>query len=103
VAADLLKVPHHGAATSSGDCFLDAVRPRVAVISVGAGNRYGHPSGEALSRLSAGGTIVFRTDLDGAVVVDFGRSTRVRAVASGREVILGALRTAGDAARAPPG
>lgn len=67
--AHILKVGHHGSATSSTAAFLDAVRPRVALVSVGAGNRYGHPSDDVLRALHARGAHVARTDDDGTVVV----------------------------------
>ncbi len=67
--ADVLKVGHHGSATSSTAPFLDAVRPRVALVSVGAGNRYGHPSQEVLQSFDARGTHLLRTDDDGTIVV----------------------------------
>lgn len=67
--ADVLKVAHHGSATSSSPRFLAAVRPRVAIISVGAGNRYGHPAPSVLQRLDAGGTQLLRTDDEGTIVL----------------------------------
>ena len=67
--ADVLKVSHHGSRTSSSPAFLAAVRPRVALISVGAGNRYGHPGARVLEDLAATGAIVLRTDRSGSVVV----------------------------------
>ena len=70
LAATVLKVPHHGAARSSTAPFLAAVRPAVAVISVGARNAYGHPDSGTLARLAAVGARVFRTDRHGAVVVE---------------------------------
>jgi competence protein ComEC len=70
VHADLLKVGHHGSATSSSAAFLGRVTPVVAVVSVGERNRFGHPSAGALERLEASGAKVMRTDLDGAVVVE---------------------------------
>lgn len=65
--ADLLKVAHHGSATSTIPELLAAVRPRFAVISVGANNVYGHPRAEVLNRLSQAQVKTYRTDLDGAV------------------------------------
>ena len=65
--ADLLKVAHHGSATSTLPELLDAVHPRYAVISVGSRNVYGHPREEVLSRLEAASVATYRTDLDGAV------------------------------------
>lgn len=67
--ADVLKIAHHGSRTSSTAEFLAAVLPRVALISVGAGNRYGHPSPEVVQALAAGGAEVLRTDAQGSVVV----------------------------------
>ena len=67
--ADVLKVGHHGSRTSSTPDFLAAVRPRLALVSVGAGNSYGHPSPEVIQRLTDGGARVVRTDQSGPVVV----------------------------------
>jgi competence protein ComEC len=69
LAADVLKVGHHGSRTSSTQPFLDAVHPRLAVISVGRFNRFGHPSPEIEQRLAQGGATVLRTDQHGAVLV----------------------------------
>jgi competence protein ComEC len=69
LAADVLKVGHHGSATSTGAPFLRAVRPRVALVSVGAGNGYGHPSPAVVGSLAAAGATVLRTDQVGSVVV----------------------------------
>lgn len=65
----ILKVGHHGSKTSSSTAFLTAIKPQVAIISVGAGNSYGHPSIETLGRLLAVGAKVYRTDLVGTVTV----------------------------------
>lgn len=65
---DLLKVGHHGARTSSSEDFLALVTPDHAVISVGEGNSYGHPTTETLDRLAAVGAAVHRTDLEGSIV-----------------------------------
>jgi competence protein ComEC len=64
---DLLKVAHHGSRTSSTDAFLDAVRPKVAIVSVGAVNPYGHPAPETLARIEARGATLYRTDRNGSV------------------------------------
>ncbi len=66
--ADVLKVPHHGSPYTSEE-FLRAVRPRVALVSVGAGNSYGHPSPEILGALRRMGTRVLRTDIGGDLAV----------------------------------
>jgi competence protein ComEC len=68
--ATVLKVGHHGAATSSTTPFLSAVQPSVAIVSVGARNPYRHPNAGALARLAAVGARVYRTDRDGAVLVE---------------------------------
>jgi competence protein ComEC len=65
--ADVLKVGHHGSKNSTTQEFLDAVAPRIAIISSGEDNPYGHPSPELLERLEASGARVLRTDRDGAV------------------------------------
>jgi competence protein ComEC len=67
--ADVLKVAHHGSSTSTSDAFLAAVHPDVAIISVGAGNKYGHPSIDVLRALSQFGAQVLRTDEAGTVIV----------------------------------
>jgi len=67
--ADVLKVAHHGSRTSSTETFLRAARPSLAVISSGAGNRYGHPSPSVVGRLRDLGARVLRTDRGGGVVI----------------------------------
>ncbi len=67
--ADVLKVPHHGSKYSSGDAFLRAVHPKIAVIEVGAHNSYGHPTKEALLRLASSSAKIFRTDQNGTIEV----------------------------------
>ena len=66
---DLLKVGHHGSSTSSSQAFLNALTPSIALISCGVDNDYGHPHSEALQRLEAAGTTIYRTDLNGSVVI----------------------------------
>jgi competence protein ComEC len=66
---DVLKVAHHGSRTSTSPLFLSTVRPSLAVISSGAGNRYGHPSPEVLERLREAGARVLRTDVHGGVII----------------------------------
>jgi beta-lactamase superfamily II metal-dependent hydrolase len=65
--ADVLKVGHHGSKNSTTEDFLAAVHPRVAVISAGENNPYGHPSPELLERLQHAGVRILRTDREGAV------------------------------------
>lgn len=69
LAADVLKVAHHGSGNSSSRAFLEAVNPSTAVISCGLYNDYGHPHTSALTRLSAVGATVYRTDKQGTVTV----------------------------------
>jgi len=67
--ADVLKVAHHGSRTSSANAFIAAARPRWAVVSSGAGNRYGHPAPQVLRRLRDAGARVWRTDLEGGLAL----------------------------------
>lgn len=68
IKCNVLKVGHHGSATSSSANFLKKVDPKYAVISCGMGNKYGHPSDEILERLNSRNIEVFRTDLQGTIV-----------------------------------
>jgi competence protein ComEC len=69
LAAAVLKVPHHGSRTSSAAEFVRAVAPAVAIVSVGADNRYHLPSAEVEERYRARGVCLLRTDRCGAVTV----------------------------------
>jgi competence protein ComEC len=71
LTSTVLKVPHHGGSTSSSAAFLKAVNPELAVISVGADNRFGHPSPQVLERLEelVGGERILRTDERGTIEV----------------------------------
>jgi competence protein ComEC len=71
---DLLKVGHHGSATSSGVPWLHELLPRAAIVSVGP-NRYGHPAPGALERLAGAGAEIWRTDREGTVSVSVAEST----------------------------
>lgn len=68
---DVLKVGHHGSKFATSKEFLDALKPKVAVIEVGK-NSYGHPTSETLQRLKDIGARIFRTDQDGTVTVEVG-------------------------------
>ena len=76
---DVLKVAHHGSAHQDPALFA-RVRPRLALISVGAGNRYGHPSPRTVDTLRALGAVVLRTDTDGPVAVTGDSPGDLRAV-----------------------
>ncbi|WP_353097314.1 ComEC/Rec2 family competence protein [Tissierella praeacuta] len=67
--ADVLNVGHHGSVTSTSEAFLDAVDPKFAVISAGKDNSYGHPHKEILERLEDKGIKIYRTDLQGDIIV----------------------------------
>lgn len=67
--ADVLKVGHHASRYGTSAEFLSAVSPAISIIQVGAGNDYGHPHEEAVERIEATGSRIYRTDLDGTVVV----------------------------------
>lgn len=66
---DVLKVGHHGSATSTGERFLEIVQPQIALVSCGENNRYGHPAQEVLDRLEQVGSQVYITAEDGALTV----------------------------------
>lgn len=69
VASTVLKVAHHGSAGSSEDSFVNAVSPKVAVISVGRDNPFGHPSQSVLNRLASAEATVYLTSEDGTIIV----------------------------------
>ena len=66
---DVLKVGHHGSNTSSSKNFLEQIKPEVALISVGQGNTYGHPTQATLKRLSNIGAKIYRTDENGTILL----------------------------------
>ena len=68
LTADLLKVGHHGASTSTSDALLDAVSPRFAAISCGYGNNFGHPARSVVDALAARGINIGRTDREGTLI-----------------------------------
>ena len=75
--ADILKVGHHGSATSTSSAFLTKVHPKISVIEVGAGNSYAHPISATYGRLAQVGSAVYRIDLNGDIMVTIDR-TNVR-------------------------
>ena len=84
----VVKVAHHGSRTSSSEMFVAAVRPQVAVVSVGRGNHFGHPAPEVIERYRAVGTEVFRTDQDGAVSVESDGSSLNVSTFTGRQLAI---------------
>ena len=75
----IVKVPHHGSATSSSSEFLHALQPDIAVISAGRGNTFGHPAPAVLERYRNVGAAIYRTDQDGAVLIETdGTTVRVK-------------------------
>lgn len=67
--SDVLKVAHHGSSHSTGKAFLGEVSPEVSIIEVGADNDYNYPAASTVSKLMSAGSEVYRTDLDGTVIV----------------------------------
>src|SRR6266540_3324942 len=65
-----LRVAHHGSRFSSSAPFLESARPAFAIISAGARNPFRHPTPEALARLEAAGARIYRTDRDGAIIIE---------------------------------
>lgn len=69
VSADVIKVGHHGSDTSSSQGFVERVSPKYAIMEVGANNSYGHPKSEIVERWENSGATVYRTDLNGNIIV----------------------------------
>jgi competence protein ComEC len=85
LSADFLKVGHHGSRTSSTPAFLDAVAPRVATMSTGVRNRFGHPHAPTLQKLSERGILALRTDRFGGIRIQTdGNALAIHSVADGR-------------------
>ena len=70
LSADVYSIPHHGSSTGMTQEFLDAVGPRWATVSVGAGNDYGHPHRETIQKLQDAGIPLLRTDQVGNIVFE---------------------------------
>jgi competence protein ComEC len=84
---DILKVAHHGSGTASTPAFVDEVRPRVAIVSAGAGNPYGHPARSTIDRLRGAGARVLRTDTDGSVAVTIAPDGTISVATSGGRAV----------------
>ncbi|MDP4177483.1 MAG: ComEC/Rec2 family competence protein [Bacillota bacterium] len=70
VSADVLKVGHHGSHTSTSTEFLNKVSPKIAIISCGVNNDYGHPHKETLDSLKKAKCTIYRTDKDGTIIIE---------------------------------
>jgi competence protein ComEC len=87
--AQVLKVPHHGSRTSSSPPFVRRVRPRLALVSAGYKNRFGHPSPAVVERYRQAGAHVLRTSEEGALTISTdGRRVWVETYRDGRSVPL---------------
>jgi competence protein ComEC len=71
LTVDVLKAGHHGSKTSSAESFIQQIMPKVALISVGEKNHFGHPHQEVLERIKKTNTLIFRTDQQGAITYRF--------------------------------
>jgi beta-lactamase superfamily II metal-dependent hydrolase len=80
IDAEVLKVAHHGSYSSTSDEFLAEATPRYAIIFCAAGNDYGYPHHEVMDRLGSVGAEVFRTDLDGTIVLQTDGSSLQRLI-----------------------
>lgn len=69
IASDILKISHHGSGKGSSEKFLNLVRPKIGLISVGIKNKFGHPSAEVINRLKKINSKIYRTDRDGGVIL----------------------------------
>ncbi|MGI6751911.1 MAG: DNA internalization-related competence protein ComEC/Rec2 [Anaerovoracaceae bacterium] len=67
---DILKVGHHGSRSSTSDEFLNLVNPRVAIIQSGRNNHFGHPHGEVIEKLQKRNIMIYRNDLQGAILLN---------------------------------
>jgi competence protein ComEC len=85
LTVDILQIAHHGSNTSSKDAFLEVARPEIGIIPVGADNRYGHPHREVVQRLRQHEVTIYRTDVDGTVIVTTdGKQFQVTTTRSGQ-------------------
>lgn len=65
----VLKVAHHGSKTSSVESFINMVKPKIALIGVGKNNKFGHPTSEVIQKLEKIKAKIFRTDLNGEIIL----------------------------------
>lgn len=76
--SDILKVGHHGSKTSSTEEFLNIISPKVAVIGVGKNNNFGHPNENVLTRLQDLNSVVYRTDLNGEIMIEVNSKSKYK-------------------------
>ncbi|MBP2034160.1 competence protein ComEC [Clostridium algifaecis] len=69
LSADVLKVGHHGSSGSTSQQFLDKVDPKIAIISCGKNNKYGHPHKKTINKLKKKNIQIYRTDVDGTIIL----------------------------------
>ncbi len=74
----VLKVAHHGSNTSSTNIFLEAVKPKIALIGVGKDNKFGHPNDEIIERLKQIKTKIYRTDNSGEITIVIDKNGRIK-------------------------
>jgi len=84
LSTDVLVAPHHGSKTSSTQPFVDSVHPKITAFTVGYRNRFGHPKAEVVERYRSLGSAIYRSDTDGALLVDFAAGQRAAVRASRR-------------------
>lgn len=102
-AFQIVKMPHHGSAGSSGPTFVDRAPPCLAVVSAGRANPFGHPAPEVVRRYEAAGALVLQTRRGGAVVVETdGREVVVRRPGGGNQLRGRTDRGCGWASRGRP-
>jgi competence protein ComEC len=85
----VVQVPHHGSGSSSSWPWLRALAPSLAVVSVGRGNRYGHPHAAVLGRYRILGVPLLRTDRDGAISLETDGRSLVATTFSGKRLTIG--------------
>lgn len=73
----IIKVGHHGSKTSSTEAFIQAVKPKIALIGVGKNNKFGHPNENVLERLKNIGCKIYRTDIQGEITVKLNSTVKV--------------------------
>jgi competence protein ComEC len=102
--SNILKVAHHGSSSASSPAFLARVNPEVSIIEVGAGNDYGHPTQKTLSALKKIGSKIYRTDLNGNIIVTTdGRSFSVSAEKQSGSLVPKGVSTPSSPSNGPAG